>query len=131
MMELAGPTGSKLPAVGDPIVHVGNGIATGVVTTPPRAGVVTCVTDGGDTYTWRGQASPGDSGSPTRHVTGLATGNLTHIVLLARLPECDPLNTGNPFTQAAAIAGTTMPKILSLSPGSTPLSTDSLVVDPL
>lgn len=129
IMELAGPTGSKQPAVGDPIVHVGNGVATGVVTTPPRAGVVTCVTDGGDTYIWRGQASPGDSGSPTRHVGGLATGNLTHIVLLAPYRECDPLGQGTPNTQLGAILGTSMPKILALAPA--PLSTDSLVVDPL
>jgi hypothetical protein len=129
MMELGGPTGSKQPEVGDPILHIGNGIATGVITTPPRAGVVTCVTDGGDTYIWRGEASPGDSGSPARHLTGPGVGNVTHIILLARYPECDPLGEGTPNTQLGAIAGTSMPKILALSPA--PLSTDSLVADPV
>jgi hypothetical protein len=91
--------------------------------------VVTFVTDGGDAYIWRGEASPGDSGSPSRHVTGAATGSVTHIILLARYPECDPLGEATPNTQAGAIAGPSMPKILALSPAAS--STDSLVVDPV
>jgi hypothetical protein len=77
MAIVGGPTGSRSPRFGDPVVHVGHGVGVGTGGTP-RAGVVT-YTDG-TKYGWDGVANLGDSGSPVRHAGGRAAGNLTHLV---------------------------------------------------
>ena len=85
MTHWGGPTGTNAnPAVGDPVVHSGHGLAIGTGGTP-RAGVVTYVGNGDNSaetaYGWDGAAMLGDSGSAVRHVNGLAEGNLTHLVV--------------------------------------------------
>ena len=85
MTHWGGPTGTNYnPAVGDPIVHSGHGLAIGTGGTP-RAGVVTYVGNGDNSaetaYGWDGAAMLGDSGSAVRHANGLAEGNLTHLVV--------------------------------------------------
>jgi hypothetical protein len=118
MAYWAGPTGTKSPAVGDPIVHAGHGLGIGTGGTP-RAGVVTYGAgpgDAGQAYGWDGAATPGDSGSGVRHATGPAVGNLTHLVV------------GTQYAPAF-IAGTTMQRILAIA--GQPLATATLVPDPL
>lgn len=85
MTHWGGPTGTNHdPAIGDPIVHSGHGVAIGTGGTP-RAGVVTYVGNGDhnaeSAYGWDGAAIFGDSGSAVRHANGLAEGNLTHLVV--------------------------------------------------
>ena len=141
MAIIAGPTGTKAPRLGDPILHVGHGLVIGTGGTA-RAGVVTYpstsfLTDsarmrprkpkgggqggsgsgsGGDTaYAWIGTVSPGDSGSGARAVSGEAVGNVTHLVVDSKyLPSWN--------------AGTTITRILEIA--GQPLSTASLVPDP-
>jgi hypothetical protein len=118
MAYFAGPTGTKSPAFGDPIVHAGHGLGIGTGGTP-RAGVVTYGAgpgDAGEAYGWDGAATPGDSGSAVRHATGAAVGNLTHLVV------------GTQYLPAF-IAGTTINRMISLA--GKPLATASLVPDPL
>jgi hypothetical protein len=118
MAYFAGPTGTKSPAVGDPIVHAGHGLGIGTGGTP-RAGVVTYGAgpgDAGEAYGWDGAATPGDSGSAVRHASGPAVGNLTHLVV------------GTQYAPAF-IAGTTIDRMIAI--GGQPLVTASLVPDPL
>ncbi|MGH2698012.1 MAG: hypothetical protein ACRDJL_02270 [Actinomycetota bacterium] len=119
MAHWAGPTGSANPQFGDAVVHSGHGLVIGTGGTP-RAGVVT-YTGPGDTnnnnnaYAWDGAASPGDSGSAVRNVTGAASGNLTHLVV------------GTEYLPAF-IAGTTISRMEALAG---PVTTASLIPDPL
>jgi hypothetical protein len=118
MAYFAGPTGTKPPAFGDPILHAGHGLGIGTGGTP-RAGVVTYGAgpgDAGEAYGWDGAATPGDSGSAVRHATGAAVGNLTHLVV------------GTQYLPAY-IAGTTITRMIAI--GGQPLATASLVPDPL
>lgn len=119
MAYFGGPTGSQAPAIGDTVVHVGHGVVIGTGGTP-RPGVVT-YTGPGDTndpaaaYGWDGAASPGDSGSPVRHLGGPAAGNLTHLVV------------GSEYLPAV-IAGTTITRMEELAG---PVTTAPAVPDPL
>ena len=127
MAILAGPTGSKAPALGDPIVHVGHGLAIGTGGTA-RAGVVTypnfpVISDifgqnqnDADAYGWNGAVTPGDSGSAARAATGEAVGNVTHLIV------------GSDYVPST-FAGTTIERMLEIA--GQPLSTASLVPDPL
>jgi hypothetical protein len=113
MAIVAGPTGSRAPRFGNSIVHVGHGVGVGAGGTA-RPGVVTYVD--GTTYGWDGAASPGDSGSPVRHVGGRAAGNLTHLVVGTKyLP--------------AYIAGMSINRMVEIA--GRPLAKASLVPDPL
>lgn len=118
MAIVAGPTGTKAPAIPDPILHVGHGLVVGTGGTA-RPGVVTWLGEEGaeaTAYGWDGAASPGDSGSGVRAATGAAVGNLTHLVVGTRyLP--------------AFIAGTEIDRILQIA--GAPLATASLVPNPL
>lgn len=116
MAVVAGPTGDTSPAFGDPILHVGHGVAIGTGGTP-RAGIVTWLGEGDEAggYGWTGAASPGDSGSGVRTASGEAVGNLTHLIV------------GVPYAPAD-VAGTSIDRILQIA-GS--VSTASLVPDPL
>lgn len=118
MAIIAGPTGAKTPAFGDPILHVGHGLGVGTGGTP-RAGIVTWTGESGPEasgYGWDGIANLGDSGSGVRAASGEAVGNLTHLVV------------GTNYLPAF-IAGTNIDRILQLA--SAPLATASLVPDPL
>jgi hypothetical protein len=113
MAIVAGPTGSRAPRFGNPIVHVGHGVAVGAGGTA-RPGVVTYVD--GTAYGWDGAASQGDSGSPVRHAGGRAAGNLTHLVVGTKyLP--------------AYIAGMSIKRMVEIA--GRPLAKASLVPDPL
>lgn len=68
-----------------------------------------------DAYAWDGAASPGDSGSPVRHVEGEAAGNLTHLVI------------GGPYVPGV-IAGTSIQRMLEIA--NTPLATAPNGPDP-
>jgi hypothetical protein len=118
MAIVAGPTASKTPAFGDPVVHVGHGLVVGTGGTP-RAGLVTWTGGGGKEasgYGWDGAAAPGDSGSGVRAASGEAVGNLTHLMVGTRyLP--------------AYIGGTNIDRILQIA--GAPLATASLVPNPL
>lgn len=116
MAHFGGPTGAEAPLFGDPIVHSGHGLVIGTGGTP-RAGLVTYDEgSNGSAYGWDGAAIFGDSGSPVRHATGNAAGNLTHLIVDSRwLP--------------AFIGGTTITKILSAAPA--PLATAPPLPDPL
>jgi hypothetical protein len=119
MAHVGGPTGAKVPAFGDPIVHTGHGVVIGTGGTP-RPGIVTW--EGAERgrevngYGWDGAAIFGDSGSPVRHVDGLAAGNLTHLVVA-------------PNVLPAFIAGTNIARIKQIA--GLPLARASLVPDPL
>ncbi len=118
MAIVAGPTGSKAPAFGDPILHVGHGVVVGTGGTA-RPGLVTWLGEQGSEasgYGWDGAASFGDSGSGVRAVNGEAVGNLTHLVVgTGYLP--------------AVIAGTEIDRILQIA--GAPLATATLVPNPL
>jgi hypothetical protein len=119
MAHVGGPTGSKTPVFGDPVVHTGHGTVIGTGGTP-RPGVVTW--EGADQgrevngYGWHGAALFGDSGSPVRHANGLAVGNLTHLVIAPTAPD-------------AWIAGTKISRIKRIA--GVRLATASLIPDPL
>jgi hypothetical protein len=118
MAYFGGPTGTRSPAFGDPILHVGHGLGVGTGGTP-RAGVVTYGAgsgDAGEAYGWSGAANLGDSGSGVRHAAGPAVGNLTHLVV------------GTKYAPAY-IAGTTINRMLQIA--GQPLVTASLIPDPL
>jgi hypothetical protein len=117
MAIIAGPTATGAPAIGDPILHVGHGVAVGTGGTP-RAGVVGYrgAGDGGDAYGWVGAATPGDSGSGVRHAGGEASGNLTHLVI------------GTDYLPSY-IAGTTAERMEQIAGMS--IVTASLIPDPL
>lgn len=87
MAYFGGPTGVGDPQVGDVVEHAGHGLVIGTGGTP-RAGVVTYRGVGeerrSDAFAWVGAASPGDSGSPVRLVSGEAAGDLTHLVVGTR-----------------------------------------------
>ncbi|WP_034271584.1 hypothetical protein [Haloechinothrix halophila] len=75
-------------------------------------------TNGGgtaDAYAWDGAASPGDSGSPVRHLEGEAAGDLTHIVV------------GGPYAPGL-IAGTSIQRMLEIA--NKPLATAPNGPDP-
>jgi hypothetical protein len=127
MAIIAGPTGTKAPRFGDPILHVGHGAAIGTGGTA-RAGEVVYPnapvfgdlfrqnkTDA-NAYGWAGAVSLGDSGSGARAVTGQAVGNVTHLVV------------GTKFLPAWN-AGTTIGRMQRIAGRS--VSTASLVPDPL
>jgi hypothetical protein len=120
MAIIAGPTRTGSPAFGQPVEHVGHGVAVGTGGTP-RAGVVG-YTGGGDTnddgaaYGWAGAASPGDSGSGVRAATGEAVGNLTHLVV------------GTKYVPAV-VAGTTAAKMERIAGMS--IACASLIPNPL
>jgi hypothetical protein len=119
MAHVGGPTGAKVPAFGDPIVHTGHGAVIGTGGTP-RPGIVTW--EGAERgrevngYGWDGAAFLGDSGSPVRHADGLAVGNLTHLVVASNVLP-------------AFIAGTDIARIKRIA--GLPLAKASLVPDPL
>jgi hypothetical protein len=119
MAIVGGPQGVAQPAIGDPVLHTGHGVAVGTGGTP-RAGVV-AYTGGGDhnfnsAYGWVGAATPGDSGSGVRHAAGAAVGNLTHLVV------------GTKYAPAY-IAGTTAPYMEQLA--GVPICSGALVASPL
>jgi len=119
MTHWAGPTGAAAPKFGDAVVHSGHGLVIGTGGTS-RAGLVTYTGPGdtgsnGNAFGWDGAASPGDSGSAVRNVTGAASGNLTHLVV------------GTDYLPAF-IAGTTIGRMQALAG---PLTTADLIPDPL
>lgn len=124
MAYFGGPTAAGDPQVGDVVEHVGHGVVIGTGGTP-RAGVVAYrgpgdesddsergkgkkpggnkgKAAGSDAYAWVGAASPGDSGSPVRLVSGEAAGNLTHLVI------------GGPYVPGD-VAGTTIARMLQIA----------------
>jgi hypothetical protein len=127
MAIIAGPTGTKPPRLGDPILHVGHGLGIGTGGTA-RGGAVVYPnapvfgdlfrqnkTDAA-AYGWAGTVTPGDSGSGVRAVTGAAVGNVTHLVVGTKyLPAW---NVGTTIGRMQKIAGKSV-------------STASLVPDPL
>jgi hypothetical protein len=118
MAYWAGPTGSAGPTFGTPIAHVGHGVGIGTGGTP-RVGVVTWEGGQGSEasgYGWDGAATPGDSGSGVRAISGAAVGNLTHLVV------------GTDYLPAF-IAGTDIDRILQIA--GVPLATAGLLPDPL
>jgi hypothetical protein len=117
MAHFGGPTGARAPAIGDPVVHSGHGLAIGTGGTP-RAGLVAWLGDGDEAnaYGWDGEAINGDSGSAVRHLEGGAVGNLTHLVV------------GTNYLPAF-IAGTTIDRMLQIA--GQPLVTAPAVPDPL
>jgi hypothetical protein len=127
MAVVAGPTGTKAPAVGDPIVHVGHGLVIGTGGTT-RAGVVTYPNfpvagdifgqdkNDANAYGWNGAVINGDSGSAARAASGEAVGNVTHIVV------------GTDYLPST-FAGTTISRMQAIAGQS--VSTASLVPDPL
>jgi hypothetical protein len=118
MAIVAGPTGSRAPAFGDGILHVGHGVAVGTGGTA-RPGVVTWLGEQGaeaSAYGWDGAAAFGDSGSGVRAVAGEAVGNLTHLVV------------GTNYLPAV-IAGTEIDRILQIA--GLPVATATLVPNPL
>ncbi len=127
MAIVGGPTGTKAPALGDAIVHVGHGAALGTGGTA-RPGAVTYpnfpvvgealgqAPNDTDAYGWNGAVSPGDSGSGARAVTGEAVGNVTHLVVgMDYLPS--------------TFVGTTIQRMQQIA--GMPVATASLVPDPL
>ncbi|HYN37511.1 MAG TPA: hypothetical protein VEV82_11130 [Actinomycetota bacterium] len=127
MAIVAGPTGTKAPALGDAILHVGHGLAIGTGGTL-RPGVVTYPNfpiagdifgqdkNDANAYGWNGAASPGDSGSAARAATGEAVGNVTHLVV------------GTDYLPSTFV-GTTISRMQAIAGQS--VSTASLVPDPL
>jgi hypothetical protein len=127
MAIIAGPSGTKLPRFGDPILHVGHGVAIGTGGSA-RVGEVVYPNapvfgdlfrqNKSDTnaYGWAGTVTFGDSGSGARAVTGQAVGNVTHLVV------------GTKFLPAWN-AGTTIARMQKIAGRS--VSTASLVPDPL
>lgn len=105
MTYFGGPDGIKSPEIGDAIVHAGHGAAVGTGGTP-RAGVVTYVGNGDNNartaYGWDGAASPGDSGSATRHADGRAEGNLTHLVVGGEYVPAIIAGTSAPYMEQLA-----------------------------
>jgi hypothetical protein len=105
MAYFGGPTGIGDPQVGDVVEHAGHGLVIGTGGTP-RAGVVTYRGEGdearSDAFAWVGAASPGDSGSPVRLVSGEASGDLTHLVV------------GTPYAPGF-IAGTSIDRMLKIA----------------
>jgi len=108
-----GPQGvytSNSPTV---VEHFGHGVALGTGGTP-RAGLAPIITArNGTAFAWYGAASPGDSGSGVKAVTGEAVGNLTHIVIL----DCNKVNNCPGQILPGMIAGTRMTKILRIASG--------------
>jgi hypothetical protein len=108
-----GPRGvytSNLPTV---VEHFGHGVALGTGGTP-RAGAAPIMTArGGTAFAWYGAASPGDSGSGVKAVTGQAVGDLTHIVIL----DCNRITNCPGQILPGMIAGTRMTKILQIASG--------------
>lgn len=127
MAVVGGPTGSAAPTFGDPVVHVGHGVAVGTGGTP-RAGVVSWTgadgnpvplvggADDANGYGWTGAGSPGDSGSPVRGAAGAAVGNFTHLVV------------GTAYAPAA-LAGTTIGRMVAIA--GKPLAAAPLAPNPL
>lgn len=105
MAYFGGPTAAGNPQVGDLVEHAGHGLVIGAGGTP-RAGLVTYRGEGdnpgSDAFAWAGAASPGDSGSPVRLVTGQAAGDLTHLVV------------GTPYAPGF-IAGTSIERMLKIA----------------
>lgn len=118
MAYIGGPTATGSPQFGDLVEHVGHGLVIGTGGTP-RAGVVVYRGDGeerrSDAFAWDGAASPGDSGSPVRHVTGEAAGDLTHLVV------------GGKYAPGV-IAGTSIERMLRIA--NKPLATAPNTPDP-
>jgi hypothetical protein len=108
-----GPQGvytSNLPTV---VEHFGHGVVLGTGGTP-RAGVAPIMTArNGTAFAWYGAASPGDSGSGVKAVTGQAVGDLTHIVIL----DCNRISNCPGEILPGMIAGTRMTKILQIASG--------------
>jgi hypothetical protein len=105
MAYFGGPTAAGDPQLGDLVEHAGHGLVIGTGGTP-RAGVVSYRGEGdergSDAFAWAGAASPGDSGSPVRLVTGEAAGDLTHLVV------------GTPYAPGF-IAGTSIERMLQIA----------------
>jgi hypothetical protein len=127
MAIIAGPTGTKAPRFGDPILHVGHGLGIGTGGTPrggavvyPNAPVFSDLfgqnKNDTDAYGWAGTVTPGDSGSGVRAASGEAVGNVTHLVV------------GTDYVPAWN-AGTTIGRMQQIAGQS--VSTASLVPDPL
>jgi len=120
MPVFGGPTGTYTSNSITAVKHFGHGLGFGAGGTP-RAGVATTMTArGGNAFAWYGAGFEGDSGSGVEDVLGTAVGDFTHIVILDGIPgEITP----------GALAGTRMPKILSIATGWT-LQTASIVPSP-
>lgn len=118
MAYFGGPTAAGSPQVGDIVEHAGHGLVLGTGGTP-RAGVTVYRGPGeerrSDAFAWDGAASPGDSGSPVRLLTGEAAGDLTHLVV------------GGPYVPGV-IAGTSIERMLQIS--GKPLATAPNTPDP-
>ncbi|MGH3517097.1 MAG: hypothetical protein ACRDQ7_06690 [Haloechinothrix sp.] len=118
MAYFGGPTAVGSPQFGDLVEHAGHGLVIGTGGTP-RAGIVVYRGEGdsanSDAFAWDGAASPGDSGSPVRLVSGEAAGDLTHLVV------------GGPYVPGV-IAGTSMERMLQIA--GRPLATAPNVPDP-
>ncbi len=127
MAIIAGPTGSKAPRFGNPILHVGHGLGIGTGGTArggavvyPNAPVFSDLfrqdKNDAEAYGWAGTVTPGDSGSGARAATGEAVGNVTHLVVgTAYVPAW---NAGTTIGRMQQIAGRSV-------------STASLIPDPL
>jgi hypothetical protein len=115
-----GPTGVYTSNSVTAVKHFGHGLGFGAGGTP-RAGVATTMrARGGDAFAWYGTGFEGDSGSAVNDVLGTGVGNFTHIVILDGIPgEITP----------GELAGTRLPKILSIATGWT-LQTASLIPSP-
>ncbi|WP_433472438.1 hypothetical protein ACQPZP_26560 [Spirillospora sp. CA-142024] len=100
-----GPAGVyKGHQVGLPLEHFGHGAVIGTGGTPRAGAALRWDIANGAGFSWAGAATPGDSGSGVRTVTGEAAGDLTHISV-----DVD----GN----VIGIAGTRMPRILQIARG--------------
>jgi hypothetical protein len=119
MAYFGGPTAAGSPEVGDIVEHAGHGVVIGTGGTP-RAGVVVYRGPGeqrrSDAFAWDGAASPGDSGSAVRTLTGEAAGDLTHLVV------------GGPYVPGV-IAGTSIERMLEIA--HKPLATAPNTPDPI
>jgi hypothetical protein len=106
MTYFGGPTAAGSPESGAVVEHAGHGLVIGTGGTP-RAGVVVYRgegdTRGSDTFAWAGAATPGDSGSAVRLLSGEAAGDLTHLVVSTKYAP--GVIAGTSIHRMAQIAG--------------------------
>ena len=108
-----GPVGVYRTNTPTVVEHFGHGVVVGTGGTP-RAGLAPIMNArNGTAFAWYGAATPGDSGSGVKAVTGEAVGNLTHIVIL----DCNKVSNCPGQILPGMIAGTRMTKILQIATG--------------